>query len=184
MRRSIIGLSFLVILSACGQVNDTTKVETDAGPKNYDTLEITIRQGRAWHEVVLRTTAAEIERRRIQEIERGNRQSRRTTDSRRTSSRSKESAPTGSSRTINESKDVWYALFGCETGGTYNAAINTGNGFYGAFQFTLGTWQSVGGTGYPNQFPYETQKSFAIKLQQRDGWAPWPKCSRKLGLRR
>lgn len=81
------------------------------------------------------------------------------------------------------SDDIWYRLFGCETGGTYNAAINTGNGYYGAFQFSLGTWQSVGGTGYPHQFSYEVQKQFAIKLQSRSGWGQWPACSRKLGLR-
>lgn len=80
-------------------------------------------------------------------------------------------------------KDVWYRLFGCETGQTYNAAINTGNGYYGAFQFDLQTWRSVGGSGYPHQHSYETQKQFAMKLHSLRGWSPWPKCSRQLGLR-
>lgn len=81
------------------------------------------------------------------------------------------------------SGDVWYNLFGCETGYTYNAQINTGNGYYGAFQFDLTTWESVGGTGYPHEHSYEHQRELAIKLHARRGWSPWPKCSRVLGLR-
>ena len=36
----------------------------------------------------------------------------------------------------------------CESGGDYST--NTGNGFYGAYQFTLSTWASVGGSGSPS----------------------------------
>ena len=39
------------------------------------------------------------------------------------------------------------AIAACESGG--NPATNTGNGFYGKYQFTQETWQSVGGTGNP-----------------------------------
>jgi hypothetical protein len=28
---------------------------------------------------------------------------------------------------------------------------NTGNGYYGAYQFLLSTWRAVGGPGYPHQ---------------------------------
>jgi hypothetical protein len=28
---------------------------------------------------------------------------------------------------------------------------NTGNGYYGAYQFLLSTWRAVGGQGYPHQ---------------------------------
>jgi len=45
--------------------------------------------------------------------------------------------------------DVWAKLAQCESGG--NPATNTGNGFYGMYQFTLETWQSLGGTGYPHE---------------------------------
>lgn len=81
--------------------------------------------------------------------------------------------------------DVWYRLAGCETGGTYDQVgyHYTGNGYYGFFQFTLGTWQSVGGSGIPTDYPYDTQRHFAEILQQRSGWGQWPYCSRKLGLR-
>jgi hypothetical protein len=68
----------------------------------------------------------------------------------------------------------------CESGGNYR--INTGNGYYGAYQFNLGTWQSVGGTGYPHQNPPEVQDEMATRLYERRGWAPWPSCSRSRGL--
>lgn len=41
--------------------------------------------------------------------------------------------------------DWLYQLRMCESGGNY--AINTGNGYYGAYQFTISTWNSLG-TGY------------------------------------
>ena len=44
---------------------------------------------------------------------------------------------------------VWDRLAQCESGG--NWAINTGNGYYGGLQFSLGTWQAYGGTGLPSQ---------------------------------
>nr|WP_284692518.1 transglycosylase family protein [Actinomyces sp. 217892] len=75
---------------------------------------------------------------------------------------------------------VWWSLALCESGG--NAAINTGNGYYGAFQFTLSTWQSLGGTGYPHENSYETQLALAQALQARSGWGQWPACAASLGL--
>src|SRR5690348_8047720 len=47
------------------------------------------------------------------------------------------------------SAQTWYRLRVCESGNRYS--INTGNGYYGAYQFDLPTWRSVGGSGYPNQ---------------------------------
>lgn len=79
--------------------------------------------------------------------------------------------------------DVWHDLAMCETGGKMDNP-NTGNGYFGFFQFSLGTWESVGGTGYPHEHSYGTQKSFAQKLQARSGWGQWPHCAAKLGLLR
>lgn len=76
---------------------------------------------------------------------------------------------------------VWDSLARCESGG--NWAINTGNGFYGGLQFTLGSWQGVGGTGYPNQASREEQIARAEQLLARQGWGAWPACAAKLGLR-
>ncbi len=41
----------------------------------------------------------------------------------------------------------WDAVAACESGG--NWAINTGNGYYGGLQFTIGTWHANGGAGSP-----------------------------------
>lgn len=77
--------------------------------------------------------------------------------------------------------DVWDKLARCEAGG--NWSINTGNGYYGGLQFTLGSWRAVGGTGYPHQASREEQIARGQALQARQGWGAWPACSSKLGLR-
>ena len=77
--------------------------------------------------------------------------------------------------------DVWARLRQCESGGRYN--INTGNGFYGAYQFVPRTWRGLGFPGMPHQAPPEMQDEAARKLQARSGWGQWPACSRRLGLR-
>lgn len=76
--------------------------------------------------------------------------------------------------------DVWARLAQCESGG--NPATNTGNGFYGMYQFTLSTWQSVGGSGLPSNASAAEQTKRAQMLQARSGWGQWPACARKLGL--
>jgi len=79
------------------------------------------------------------------------------------------------------STQVWYDLAQCEAGG--NWSIDTGNGYYGGLQFSLGTWESVGGTGYPHEHPAATQIEMGRRLQARQGWGAWPHCSEELGLR-
>ena len=89
----------------------------------------------------------------------------------------------GGSASTNDSQvgdDVWGKLAQCESGG--NPATNTGNGFYGMYQFTLETWQSLGGTGYPHEADAATQTAMAKKLQAQAGWGQWPGCADKLGL--
>ena len=78
-------------------------------------------------------------------------------------------------------ESVWAALRKCESGGNY--AINTGNGYYGAYQFAPGTWRKLGYSGLPHEASPDTQDEAARKLQNQQGWAPWPACTRKLGLR-
>lgn len=76
-----------------------------------------------------------------------------------------------------------YDLAMCETGGKMDPATNTGNGFYGAFQFTPSTWQSIGGPGMPHHHSYETQRDFARALILRSGWSQFPVCSYRIGAR-
>ena len=78
---------------------------------------------------------------------------------------------------------VWDSLAQCESGG--NWAINTGNGYYGGLQFSLGTWRAYGGTGYPHQSSRETQIAVATRLRDATGgYGSWPGCAAKLGLPR
>ncbi len=75
---------------------------------------------------------------------------------------------------------VWNELAQCESGG--NWSINTGNGYYGGLQFTLSSWQSVGGNGYPNQASESEQIARAQMLEARQGWGAWPVCSARIGI--
>ncbi len=77
-------------------------------------------------------------------------------------------------------EDSWYKLRVCESGNNYRR--NSGNGYYGAYQFDLGTWQANGGTGLPSDASPATQDTIARRVQARRGWAPWPDCSARLGL--
>jgi resuscitation-promoting factor RpfB len=78
---------------------------------------------------------------------------------------------------------VWDSLAQCESGG--NWAINTGNGYYGGLQFTIGTWQAYGGTGLPSSASRETQIAIATKVRDASGgYGAWPACAASLGLPR
>jgi hypothetical protein len=68
------------------------------------------------------------------------------------------------------------AIAACESGG--NPATDTGNGFYGKYQFTLGTWNAVGGTGNPAHASEAEQDRRAAILYARAGASPWPVCGR------
>jgi hypothetical protein len=78
---------------------------------------------------------------------------------------------------------VWDALAKCESGG--NWATNTGNGYYGGLQFSLGTWQAYGGSAYaayPHRATRAEQIAVAERLRAVCGYEPWPSCRAKLGL--
>lgn len=75
----------------------------------------------------------------------------------------------------------WAALRMCESGDDY--AINTGNGYYGAYQFSLSTWQGLGYGGLPSEASPTVQDAAAQTLYNEAGWSPWPVCSVKLGFR-
>ncbi len=72
------------------------------------------------------------------------------------------------------------ALRQCEASGNY--ATNTGNGYYGAYQFDLRTWQGLGLSGLPSAASPAVQDQAAQRLEAARGWEPWPSCSRRLGL--
>jgi hypothetical protein len=76
---------------------------------------------------------------------------------------------------------IWQRLRNCEAGGRYER--NSGNGYYGAYQMSAGTWRSLGYKGLPHQAAPEVQDEAARKLQARSGWGQWPACSRRVGAR-
>lgn len=55
---------------------------------------------------------------------------------------------------------------------------NTGNGFYGAYQFTVSSWIAVGGRGMPHQAGKLEQDYRAVRLLKLQGPGAWPVCSR------
>ncbi len=71
-------------------------------------------------------------------------------------------------------------LGNCEAG--MNPARNSGNGYYGAFQFSPGTWNSMN-TDYAraDMAPLEVQKDAVQRLLQRSSiYTQFPGCSRKM----
>lgn len=74
--------------------------------------------------------------------------------------------------------EQWDALRHCES--TNNYLVNTGNGYYGAYQFDQSTWESVGGSGRPHWAEPVVQDARARLLYARRGWQPWPICGRYL----
>ena len=62
---------------------------------------------------------------------------------------------------------IWACIREKESGNNYRAPGG------GAYQFQLATWQSLGGTGLPEDAAPWVQDEMAIKLQQRSGWSQW-----------
>lgn len=75
---------------------------------------------------------------------------------------------------------VWYEIRVCESSDNY--AEDTGNGYYGAYQFALSTWYGLGFSGLPSEAPPAVQDRAAEELQARSGWGQWPQCAAELGL--
>jgi hypothetical protein len=79
-----------------------------------------------------------------------------------------------------EATGVWASLRSCESGGNYKT--DTGNGYYGAYQFSLSSWRVLGYGGLPNEAPPAIQDRAAKALAARQGWHAWPHCSWTAGL--
>lgn len=74
--------------------------------------------------------------------------------------------------------EEWRKLRFCESTETYS--IDTGNTFYGAYQFTWETWGTVGGSDNPAWAPPAEQDARARLLYAQRGSQPWPICGRYL----
>ncbi len=71
----------------------------------------------------------------------------------------------------------WDAVAACESGG--NWSINTGNGYYGGLQFSMGTWRSHGGSGAPHAASRQEQIRVANNVLKTQGIGAWPTCGRR-----
>ncbi len=76
------------------------------------------------------------------------------------------------------SREQWRKLRFCESTETYS--MDSGNTFYGAYQFTQDTWYTVGGDGSPADASAAEQDARARLLFSRRGAQPWPVCGRYL----
>ncbi|MDQ0381718.1 transglycosylase family protein [Amycolatopsis thermophila] len=84
------------------------------------------------------------------------------------------------SASADPSAATWLKLRMCESSNRYS--VNTGTGYYGAYQFDLPTWRSVGGQGHPDLATPAEQDYRALYLYRMRGWQPW-ECAGMLGLR-
>ncbi|MER5944774.1 ubiquitin-like domain-containing protein [Streptomyces sp. NPDC001904] len=73
----------------------------------------------------------------------------------------------------------WSGLAACESGGRPGALDATGT-YGGLYQFDTQTWQSLGGSGRPQDAPAAEQTYRAKKLYVRRGASPWPHCGPRL----
>ena len=117
-------------------------------------------------------------------VSKGTKEKKKAEEPKETPASSSDSSSSGSSSggsaaVSGDDAAIWAAIAQCESGG--NPSTNTGNGYYGMYQFSLPTWQSVGGTGLPSDASAEEQTMRARMLQQRAGWGQWG-CAYKLGL--
>lgn len=68
-----------------------------------------------------------------------------------------------------------HSIAQCESGGD-PTAISSGGTYRGKYQFDMGTWASVGGSGDPAAAPEHEQDRRAAILYRSRGWRPWPVC--------
>lgn len=73
----------------------------------------------------------------------------------------------------------WGALANCESGGNPRSVSSNGS-YRGLYQFSMGTWHGVGGSGDPIDASSSEQTYRAKLLYKRSGRSPWPVCGRYL----
>lgn len=84
---------------------------------------------------------------------------------------------------------VWDDLAKCESKGQWDYGPHSGWGsgiYQGGVQFHPRTWDAYRDPGMPSE-AYEASREIQIAVAERvladQGWAAWPACSRKMGLR-
>jgi len=90
-------------------------------------------------------------------------------------------APSAATPNVGGSADSlnWAALAACESGGRPTAVSSNGL-YHGLYQFSVGTWGAVGGSGLPSQASADEQTMRAKMLYNRSGAGQWPHCGPRL----
>lgn len=76
--------------------------------------------------------------------------------------------------TTRSSSSQLASIRACESGSNY--ATDTGNGYYGAYQFSMSTWRSVGGSGNPAHASPAEQDMRAQMMLDQGRRGEWPNC--------
>ncbi len=84
---------------------------------------------------------------------------------------------------VEPTAEQWDNLRFCEA--TRDYTINTGNSYYGAYQFNVQTWVDMGGSGLPSDAAPEEQDArarylYALRGSGYDRGGAWPVCGRFL----
>jgi hypothetical protein len=81
----------------------------------------------------------------------------------------------GTPESVGISQSTLDSIAACESGGDPTAVDASGT-YRGKYQFDLGTWASVGGSGDPAAAPEAEQDYRAAVLLSQAGSSPWPVC--------
>ena len=152
----LIGLAFpAAALAATGSADADTDRGVSVGPAEVAPIAILQRPVDRFHHVV-RTMARQIRAEHLAAL----RKQRREMFA---------DLPGGVSMATLES------IASCESGG--DPTIVSADGSYrGKYQFSFGTWESVGGSGDPAAAPEQEQDYRAALLYAQAGSSPWPVC--------
>lgn len=81
----------------------------------------------------------------------------------------------GTPESLGVSQATLDSIASCESGGDPTVVDASGT-YYGKYQFDMGTWASVGGSGSPADASEAEQDYRAALLYSRAGSSPWPVC--------
>jgi hypothetical protein len=159
-----VALAFSLAAQAAGSLADPTATQQAERPDREDArVTVLHRSAKRFHHSV------EIARRKAKrdEVERAS------------DSQAAGQAPAAGSIPSPESVGVSSAtlesIAACESGGD-PTAVSADGSYHGKYQFDLGTWASVGGSGDPAAAPEAEQDYRAALLYSRGGSSPWPVC--------
>ncbi|WP_119292826.1 resuscitation-promoting factor [Streptomyces sp. YIM 130001] len=184
---------------------DTTSVPQDSFPRDGQTLKVLrivasqeVRDERVAYDV-RRVEDASLDRGTVEVVRQGRPGARRLTYAVRTVNGVREKPRLVRTETVREPRAEhvrvgtrelpasvqgadglnWGALAACESGGRPDATDPSGT-YGGLYQFDTQTWQSLGGSGRPQDASAAEQTSRAKKLYVQRGASPWPHCGARL----